>query len=466
MITNNPSDRPFVIDKLGEMRAFFDTGETRSLSFRKQQLVALRNAILSNEAAIIAALQKDLHKSTEEGYSTEIGLLLSELRHTLKNIRSWSAPVKAKTTLANLPSTSRIYRDPLGVVLVIAPWNYPFQLALMPMMAAIAAGNCVVMKPSEKAPATSALIAAMMAATFPPNYVLVAEGAGEHVIPEMIKAFRFDHIFYTGNIPVGKIIYKLAAEQLVPVTLELGGKSPVIIEPDADLMVTARRVALGKWLNAGQTCIAPDYVLVHESVKDIFISELGKCIRDFYTNNPAVSYDYGRIINVHRFDTLVRFLDTGRIVYGGDHDRDDLYIGPTIIDKISADDALMKEEIFGPVLPVITYRTTAEAMAMVRKNPDPLALYLFTKNDRLSKQWIEQISFGGGCINNTAFHFSNYYLPFGGVGSSGMGAYHGKHSFDLFSREKSIMTTPFWFDPRFKYPSFRGKLSLLKRIFR
>ncbi|RYZ16224.1 MAG: aldehyde dehydrogenase family protein, partial [Sphingobacteriales bacterium] len=278
MVTNNPTEQFPGIDELRQMRAFFNTGQTRSLEYRRKQLLALRDAIQKNEAAIIAALQQDLHKSIEEGYSTEIGLLLSELRHTLRNLKTWTAPAKAKTTLANLPSTSRIYHDPLGVVLVISPWNYPFQLALMPMMAAIAAGNCVVVKPSEKAPATAGLIASMIAETFSPHYILVAQGAGEQVIPEMIGRFRFDHIFYTGNIPVGKIIYKMAAEQLVPVTLELGGKSPVIIEADADIPVTARRVALGKWLNAGQTCIAPDYVLVHESVKDDFIHELGKCI--------------------------------------------------------------------------------------------------------------------------------------------------------------------------------------------
>ncbi|HTE27623.1 aldehyde dehydrogenase family protein [Flavitalea sp.] len=450
---------------LTPMREYYDSGATRSIEFRIKQLNALKQLVIQNEAAIAEALYKDLHKSEEEAYATETGLFLAETKHLLSRLRKWARPASVKTTFANIPSSSKVYRDPLGVVLIIAPWNYPFQLIMIPLMAAIAAGNCAVLKPSEMAPATASLIEKMIAGIFPDNYIRVINGPGDQVIPPMLESFRFDHIFYTGSTFVGRQIYKLAADKLVPVTLELGGKSPVVIEPDADIFVTAKRITFGKWLNAGQTCIAPDYLLVHESVKDKLIDAIGKSIKEFYTSDPAGSHDYGRIINQSRFKKLVGYLDNGDVVYGGDHDISQLYIGPTILDRVNVEAPIMHDEIFGPILPVITYKNTEEAMAIVTRNPDPLAFYLFTRNQEVVDAWIKKTSFGGGCINNTAYHFSNYHLPFGGVRGSGMGTYHGKFSFDLFSRPKSVMKTPFWFDPRIKYPTFKGKIKLLKRIF-
>jgi aldehyde dehydrogenase (NAD+) len=450
---------------LTPIREYYDSGATRSIEFRIKQLNALKQLVIQNEAAITEALFKDLHKSQEEAYATETGLFLAETKHVLSHLRKWTRPASVKTTLANIPSSSKIYRDPLGVVLIIAPWNYPFQLIMIPLMAAIAAGNCAVIKPSEMAPATANLIEKMIAGIFPDNYIRVINGPGEQVIPPMLDSFRFDHIFYTGSTFVGRQIYKLAADKLVPVTLELGGKSPVVIEPDADILVTARRITFGKWINAGQTCIAPDYLLVHESIKDKLLDAIGKSIKEFYTSNPAGSYDYGRIINQSRFEKLVSYLDNGKVIYGGDHDISQLYIGPTILDQVNVEAPIMHDEIFGPILPVITYKNTEDAMGIVNMNPDPLAFYLFTRNQEVVEAWIKNTSFGGGCINNTAYHFANYHLPFGGVGSSGMGTYHGKFSFDLFSRPKSVMKTPFWFDPKIKYPTLKGKIKLLKKIF-
>jgi aldehyde dehydrogenase (NAD+) len=452
--------------ELNSLRDFYNSGATRSFAFRKEQLLKLKRLIASNESEIAAALKQDLGKSEEEAYATETGLLLSEISYALSNLSKWMSPVSVKTTLANFPSSSKIYRDPLGVVLVIGTWNYPFQLVMMPALAAIAAGNCVVVKPSEMAPVTAGLIEKLIVENFADNYIRVVQGPGEEVIPPMINSFRFDHIFYTGSTTVGRRIYELAASQLIPVTLELGGKSPVVVAPDADLVATARRISLGKWLNAGQTCIAPDYVLVHESVRSGLLQAISESIEDFYTKDPSTSHDYGRIINAARFQKVISYLADGHVVYGGRHDAETLYIGPTILEDVQLDAPIMQEEIFGPLLPVISYRDTDEAMAIIQRNPDPLAFYLFTRSDKLADEWIAKTSFGGGCINNTGYHFTNYHLPFGGVRASGMGSYHGKFGFDIFSRPKPVMTTPFWFDPRLKYPSFKGKIKLLKRMFK
>ena len=384
----------------------------------------------------------------------------------LKNLSGWMKPKSSGTDLANFPSSSKIYRDPLGVIFIIAPWNYPLQLLLLPLAGAIAGGNCVVLKPSELAPATSAIAAKIIREVFSPEYVLLVEGEGSEVIPVMMNGFRFDHVFFTGSIPVGKQIYQMAAKDLVPVTLELGGKSPAIVEADADIPVAARRIALGKWVNAGQTCIAPDYVLVHEKVKQRLIDELKTTINRFYTNDPESAYDYGRIINEKRFDKLLTYLQQGELVCGGQHDRSQLYIAPTILENISMESAIMKEEIFGPILPVISYSNPDEAISIIEKNSDPLSFYFFSGNKGNEEKWIERVPFGGGCINNTAWHFTNHHMPFGGVGNSGMGVYHGKYSFYNFTRAKPVMKTPVWFDPSIKYPSFKGKLKLFKWLFR
>ena len=458
----NENSLPF----LSAARSYFNSGATRSYEFRKAQLQKLKQAILDNEAAINTALYSDLKKSREEAYASELGLLLSEINLALKKLQQWMRPVRAGTDLVNLPSSSRIYRDPLGVVLIIAPWNYPLQLLLIPLVGAIAGGNCAILKPSELAPATATIIEKIIMGIFPPDYIKVVQGDGAMIIPAMMNVFRFDHVFYTGSIPVGKIIYQLAAKDLVPVTLELGGKSPVVVEADANLEVAARRITLGKFLNTGQTCIAPDYLLMHSSVKDKLVEKLKESIQQFYGADASTSYDYGKIINEKRFDKLIGYLNEGSIVCGGQYDRDKLFIAPTLLENIPPSAAIMTEEIFGPILPVISFNTTDEAMNIVQRNPNPLAFYLFTASKTKEQEWIGSTAFGGGCINNTDWHFTNHHLPFGGVGNSGLGAYHGKFGFDTFTRQKAVLKTPTWFDPNIKYPSFKGRLGLFKKLIR
>jgi len=384
----------------------------------------------------------------------------------LKNLRKWMLPKTVGTDLVNLPSKSKIYRDPLGVVLIIAPFNYPLQLLLKPLVGAIAGGNCAVLKPSEFTPNSSLITEKIIKEIFEPSYVKMVKGDGAEIIPAMMKSFRFDHVFYTGSTMVGKIIYQLAAADIIPVTLELGGKSPGIIEKDADLKVAARRLAVGKFINTGQTCIAPDYVLVHSECKEKFIEILKSTITKFYSTDPSSSHEYGKIINTKQFDRLVSYLGEGKIIYGGQHDKSRLYIAPTLIDNVSLDSRLMKEEIFGPILPIISFNSTEEAMKKVEQNPNPLALYLFTNSKKIENEWVSRISFGGGCINNADWHFTNPNLPFGGVGYSGIGAYHGKYSFETFSRAKAVMKTPNWFDPDLKYPPMKGKLKIFKWFIR
>jgi aldehyde dehydrogenase (NAD+) len=444
------------------IRSYFETGATRSYDFRKNKLQALKNVLLKHEAEIYAALYTDLKKGKEESYATELGLLLAEINTTLKKLKKWMKPTSVGTDLVNLPSTSKIYRDPLGVVLIIAPWNYPLQLLLIPLVGAIAGGNCVVLKPSEHATATAAIIEKIISEVFAPEFVKVVQGDGAVLIPDMMQYFRFDHVFYTGSIPVGKIIYQLAAKELVPVTLELGGKSPVIVEKDADLNVAAKRIVLGKFLNAGQTCIAPDYVLVQESVKNSLMEKMKQSIDAFYGPNKKESDSYGKIINEKRFDKLLSYLQDGNIYYGGEHDRSTLFISPTIMENVSIATPLMNEEIFGPLLPVLSFTNMEDALQIINKNPNPLAFYLFSSNSEVQQAWVKAVSFGGGCINNTAWHFTNHHIGFGGIGNSGIGAYHGKFSFNTFTHAKPILKSPTWFDPSIKYPPFKGKLKTLK----
>jgi aldehyde dehydrogenase (NAD+) len=433
---------------------------------RRQQLLLLRESLLQHEPAIAEALYTDLKKSREEVYGTETGLVLAELNNTLKNLRKWMRPHRAGTNLVNQPSSSRIYRDPLGVVLIIAPWNYPLQLALIPLIGAIAGGNCAVVKPSEYAPATSALLEKMLSTLYPPEFVRIVQGDGADVVTGMMQSFRFDHVFFTGSVPVGRRIYQLAAKDLVPVTLELGGKSPVVVEPDADIATTVRRIILGKFINAGQTCVAPDYLLVHADIRQRLLTGLQDTLLAFYGVKPEDSYDYAKIIHEKRFDTLVSYLSQGKIITGGRYDRQRMFIEPTLIEDVPLQSPLMQEEIFGPILPVFTYRTMEEALTIVRQHPDPLAFYLFTRDTGKQKDWMEQFSFGGGCINNTVWHFANPHLPFGGVGNSGTGAYHGKYSFQVFTHAKPVMQTPVWIDPSVKYPPYKGKLKWFRFFFR
>ena len=449
---------------LHTLKDFYQTGATLSYEFRRESLKALEKAINKYEEEINEALYNDLKKSKEETWATETGLLMSEIRYANKYLHKWMKPKKVSTGLVTFPSSGKIYSDPLGVVLIISPWNYPLQLLLIPLVGAIAAGNCIVLKPSEMAPATEKIIVKIIRETFAENYIKVVTGNGAEVVPEMISSFRFDHIFYTGSTGIGKEIYKLAANDLVPVTLELGGKSPCIVASDADIEVAAKRIVLGKFLNAGQTCIAPDYILAHESIKEKLLNSLAETIKQFYTSDPSSSYDYGKIINQKRFQMLTGYLANGRIFYGGHFNEDALYIEPTILTDVSLNDRIMKEEIFGPILPVFSFSTTEEAVTIVQQNKTPLAFYLFTKNKKVEKEWMQRISFGGGCVNNTAWHFSNLNMPFGGIGSSGIGSYHGKKTFEIFSHAKPVLKTATWFDPNLKYPSLKGKMGLLKRL--
>ncbi len=449
---------------LEENRNFYETGATRPYAFRKAQLLLLKQALLDHEQEIYNALYSDLKKNREEAYATELGLVLAEINFFLKNLKKWIEPKKVFVDLVNLPSSSKIYRDPLGVVLVIGPWNYPFQLSFIPLIGAIAGGNCVVVKPSELASETDKIVAKIITKIFAPNFVRVISGEGATVLPPILQAFRFDHIFYTGGTVVGKIIYKMAAEKLTPVTLELGGKSPCIVEADASIKTAAKRIVLGRFINSGQTCIAPDYILVHDSIKHALVEEMKKAILKFYGTDSGNSDEYGKIINTKRFDKLVEYLSQGNILFGGRHDRNKTWIEPTLIENVSLDAPIMTEEIFGPILPIISFENSEEAMQVVQRNPNPLSFYIFTESKKKEQQWVDKFAFGGGCINNTAWHFANKKFPFGGVGNSGMGYYHGKYGFETFTRLKAVMKTPTWIDPSMKYPPFAGKLKLLKMI--
>lgn len=451
---------------LTKMQQYYQTGATRPYEFRKAQLKKLKTAVLKYEKELHDALYADLKKSPEESWVTETGFLISEINATLKHLKQWMQPEIQRTNLVNLPSKSYVLKDPLGLVLIIGPWNYPLQLLFTPMVGAIAAGNCVVLKSSEFAAATSGVMKKIIEETFDPQYVMFTEGDGATVVPEMMNNFRFDHVFYTGSTAVGKIIYKMAAEKLTPVTLELGGKSPCVVESDADIKVAARRIGMTKFSNAGQMCVAPDYLLVHNSIREKFIDTLKATLEKFFTADASASYNYSKIINERQFNRIIGYLKDGDILYGGNHDISKLYIQPTVIENVSLDSPVMKDEIFGPILPIIGFDTMEEAKAIIAQNPNPLAFYVYSGSSKKEKAWTESIAFGGGCINNSSWHLTNHHLPFGGRGNSGIGHYHGRNSFDTFSHRKSIMKTPTWFDPNIKYPPFKKKLKLFKWIIR
>jgi aldehyde dehydrogenase (NAD+) len=452
------------IAALENMRRYFNSGAARSYDFRKEQLKKLKQAILHHEQDLYDALYADLKKSPEEAWATETGLVIAELNNAIKNLRNWMEPSGVSTNLLNLPSSSKILKEPLGIVLIIGPWNYPFQLLINPLIGAIAAGNCVVLKPSEFAPATDAVMKKIIEESFSSEYILYVQGDGAAVIPAMMNNFSFDHVFYTGSTAVGKIIYKMAAERLVPVTLELGGKSPCVVEEDANIKVAAKRIAMTTFSNAGQMCVAPDYVLVHASVKDKLVAALKESIVQFFSDKPEESYSYGKIINAKQFDRINSYLSQGTIVHGGRTNRDKLFIEPTILTDIQQHGTIMKDEIFGPVLPVISFSNMEEATNIIQQNPNPLSFYIYTESNKRATAWLEAVPSGGSCVNNSSWHLTNHHLPFGGRGFSGTGNYHGKYSFDTFSHKKAVMKTPTWFDPSIKYPPFKGKLKLFKWV--
>ena len=451
--------------QLERLSRFYKTAETAGYHFRIKQLTVLKAGLTKYEREIHDALYEDLKKSPEESWITATGLLNSALNQAIKNLKSWMKPEKVSTNLLNFPSRSYIYKESLGVVLIIGPWNYPLQLLFMPLIGSMAAGNCTVLKASEFAPATSAIMKKIIEENFSPEYILYLEGEGEKIVPQLMRSFSFNHVFYTGSTHVGKLIYKMAAEKLVPVTLELGGKSPCVVESDANIKVAARRIAVSKFSNTGQMCVAPDYLLAHHSIKDQLVKELIKNIRAWYSDDPSSNYHYGKIINEKQFRRIIQYLEHGKLIYGGGHDDSKHFIEPTLMEDVSFDGSLMEEEIFGPVLPIISFDDFAEAKTIIEKNPDPLAFYVFTESREKEEKWLKT-HFGGGCVNNVSWHLTNFNLPFGGRGNSGIGAYHGKYSFDLFSHSKSIMKTPTWFDPSIKFPPFKGKLNLFKKIIR
>ncbi|MDW7672653.1 MAG: aldehyde dehydrogenase [Bacillota bacterium] len=446
-------------------RQFYDSGQTRPVLFRIRQLRALKRMVKDHEEEVLEALYKDLKKPRFEAWVAELALFYEEVNIAISHVRGWCRRTKVKTPLALEPSSSWIQPEPKGLVLIIGPWNYPFQLVMQPLVGAMAAGNCVIVKPSDKTPHTSNLLAALVAETFDPAYVAALQGPGAMMGPRLIEPHRFDHIFFTGSTQVGKKILAMAAPHLTPVTLELGGKNPVIVMQDANLEVAARRIIWAKHLNAGQVCIAPDYLLVHESVKDRLVGKMIQAIHDFFGEDPIASDSYGRIISRNRLEILAGYLKDGQILTGGQVDSDSLYMAPTLMDGVRLDSPVMQEEIFGPILPIFTFRELEEVVSMVRRNRSSLAAYLYTDHRKTENELLEKLEFGGGCINNCIVHAGNPNLPFGGVGNSGMGRYHGKASFDLFTNHKAMMRSGTWLDPDMKYaPYTDNKLDLVKQL--
>ncbi len=444
------------IDNIAEglrgLRATFNTGKTRPIQWRLNQLGALQRLITENTDAILKALHSDLAKPAFEAWAGEIGLVLRDLKEAKKNLSQWMRPDKVSTPFMTQPGKSRIYKDPLGVVLIIAPWNYPFSLLMGPLIGAIAAGNAVVLKPSELAQRTSSLFAELIPQYLDQDAVCLVEGG----IPETTTLLenRFDHIFFTGSTAVGRIVMNAAARHLTPVTLELGGKSPVYVHESAHLETTARRIAWGKFNNAGQTCISPDYVLVDAQIHDKLVALLVKTIESFYGAEPQANHDFSRIINERHHARLTNLLDSGKVAIGGKSDVDDLYIAPTVLTDVSPGSPVMSEEIFGPILPVLKTAGSQAAIDFINSREKPLALYVFTKEDRIAEQMLQNTSSGGATVNHVVLHCTVPGLPFGGVGQSGMGAYHGRASFETFTHSKAVLKKPFAMDPSAMYPPY------------
>ena len=446
---------------LKEQREFFNSQKTKNLSFRKMYLEKLRDVILKNEELLYEAISKDFGKSKFETYAVEISFVLKDIDYFLKNLKSLSRPKRVGTNIANQFGSSKIHPEPLGCTLVIGAWNYPYQLSLSPMVAAMAAGNTCILKPSEIAENTMKAMSKIINENFPKEYLYVIEGGIEETT-EILK-LKFDKIFFTGSTKVGKIVYEAAAKNLTPVILELGGKSPVIVTSEANFEVAAKRIVWGKFLNSGQTCVAPDYILVDEKVKDSFLDSLKSYIQKF--NYQPDSEHYTRIINDRNFDRLINLIDQEKVFFGGKYDASRRYIEPTIMNNVTWDDAVMQEEIFGPILPVLTFKNFNEALLQIGAHEKPLSAYLFTNDSEEKENFISKISFGGGCINDVAMHLSNDSLPFGGVGNSGMGNYHGKFGFEAFSHQKAILDRATWGEPDLKYPPYtEKKLNWIKKL--
>lgn len=451
-------------ETIARLKAFYETGATRDPGFRVRMLKKLAGAIRAAEPDIMNALREDLRKSQFESYASEIGILYPEIKYAAKNLRAWSRPERVPTPIIHFLSGSVIYREPYGTALIISPWNYPFYLTVGPLIASMAAGNCSLIKPSELSPATSALIEKLIADTFDPSYIAVAQGGVETATA--VLAEKFDFIFYTGSTAVGRVVMTAAAKHLTPVALELGGKSPTIVEPDARLDYAARRIAWGKFFNAGQTCLAPDYLMVHRSVRDKFTELLARTIRDFYGDDPRRSPDYARIINERHFARVASLMRDGEIVHGGRTDPAERYIEPTLIANAQPGDRIMQEEIFGPLFPILEYDSLDEVVEHVNSMPRPLAMYYFTGKPRRARDLFARVHSGGACVNDTVSHVGSHHLPFGGIGESGMGAYHGRYGFDTFTHRRGVLVRSNLLDMPLRYPPYGNKVSLLKRLFR
>lgn len=446
-----------------KQREYFASGATKDVNCRIAALKRLRQAIRAQEKNLCAAIGEDLGKSASEAYMCEVGLTLSELSFQIKHLRRWARPKRRRTDLTNFHGKSFSLWEPYGCVLVMSPWNYPFLLTMEPIIGAVAAGNCCVAKPSAYSPKTSAAIRALIQNVFPPEYVQVVEG--DRTENSALLEERFDYIFFTGGVNVGRLVMEKAAAHLTPVTLELGGKSPCIVDKTADLKLAAARIAFGKYLNCGQTCVAPDYLLIDSSVKEEFLKLFTQTVEKMYGANPLENPDYGKIINQKHFHRLIGLMDKEKLIYGGDSDPHGLRIAPTVMDNVSRDDAVMQEEIFGPILPVIEFNGIDQAIDFALQGEKPLAAYLFTKSRQAEQNFLTRLSFGGGAVNDTIVHMATSHMGFGGVGGSGMGSYHGRRSFETFSHEKNILKKYRWIDLPLRYQPYCPQKDRLIHMF-
>ncbi|MBI6038434.1 aldehyde dehydrogenase [Clostridium perfringens] len=451
-------------EKINKQREYFSTGETKDINFRIEKLKKLRDVLKSEEDKVFEALKKDLMKSSFESYVTEVAMVYDEINMHIKNIKKWSKKRRVKTPLVQFPAKSFIQLEPYGVVLIIGPFNYPFMLTMDPLIGAIAAGNTAVIKPSESAPETSKILKEILEKVFDEKYVLhVNPERGKEVVEELLKE-KFDYIFFTGSATVGKIVMKAASQYLTPVTLELGGKSPCIIDNDCKLELAARRIVWGKLLNSGQTCVAPDYLYVHKDIEEKFIKRLEEEIKNQFGNNPLESEDYSKMVNEREFNRVLSYIDKEKLVFGGNYNRQTFQIEPTILKNVTWNDPVMEREIFGPIFPILTFENLDEVLRVVNSKDKPLALYYFSEDKNKIEKVLNSTSSGGVTINDTLVHVSSSYLPFGGVGNSGMGEYHGKYSFDLFSNKKGVMNRKTFLDLKIRYAPFQNKLTIVKKI--
>ncbi|MCX0403980.1 aldehyde dehydrogenase [Clostridium perfringens] len=451
-------------EKINKQREYFSTGETKDINFRIEKLKKLRDVLKSEEEKIFEALKKDLMKSSFESYVTEVAMVYDEINMHIKNIKKWSKKRRVKTPLVQFPAKSFIQLEPYGVVLIIGPFNYPFMLTMDPLIGAIAAGNTAVIKPSESAPETSKILKEILEKVFDEKYVLhVNPERGKEVVEELLKE-KFDYIFFTGSATVGKIVMKAASQYLTPVTLELGGKSPCIIDKDCKLELAARRIVWGKLLNSGQTCVAPDYLYVHKDIEEEFIKKLEEEIKNQFGNNPLESKDYSKMVNEREFNRVLSYIDKEKLVFGGNYNRKTFQIEPTILKNVTWNDPVMEREIFGPIFPILPFEDLDEVIRLVNSKDKPLAIYYFSEDKNKIEKVLNSTSSGGVTINDTLVHVSSSYLPFGGVGNSGMGEYHGKYSFDLFSNKKGVMNRKTFLDLKIRYAPFQNKLTIVKKI--